>query len=101
MSTDPTFRMKVDDIFTIKGRGTVVTGQIESGTLKVGDEVQITGQAGAKKTAVVTGVEMFRKQLTEAKAGDSIGVLLKDIGKNDIQRGDILVGRDNEFTWKP
>jgi elongation factor Tu len=78
-----------------------VTGQIESGTLKVGDEVQITGQMGAKKTAVVSGVEMFRKQLTEAKAGDNVGVLLKTITKDDIQRGDVLVGRDMDFTWKP
>jgi elongation factor Tu len=101
MSTDPTFRMTVEDIFSIKGRGTVVTGRIESGVLKKGDEVQITGPAGVKKTAVVTGVEMFRKQLAEAKSGDNVGVLLKDIDKNDIQHGDVLVGRDLTFTWKP
>jgi translation elongation factor EF-Tu-like GTPase len=87
---DSTFRMPVEDIFTIKGRGTVVTGRVESGTLKVGDEVQITGQAGVKKTAVVTGLEMFRKQLTEVKHGDNVGVLLTNVGKNDVQRGDVL-----------
>lgn len=101
MSTDPAFRMKIADVFTIKGRGTVVVGQIESGTLKKGDEVQITGQLGAKKTAAVAGIEMFQKQLAEAKPGDNIGVLLKNITKDDVQRGDILAARDNEFTWKP
>ena len=104
MPTDPTFRMTVDDIFSIKGRGTVVTGQVESGTLKVGDEVQITGAAGVKKTAVVSGVEMFRKQLPEVKAGDNVGVLLKAVSKDDVQRGDVLTAStasNLDFTWKP
>jgi elongation factor Tu len=101
MAIDPAFRMPVEDIFSIKGRGTVITGRIESGTLKVGDEVQITSQSGIKKTAVVAGLEIFRKQLAEAKAGDNVGVLLKDIARNDVQRGDVLVGRDPYFSWKP
>ena len=101
MPTDPAFRMTVEDVFSIKGRGTVVTGKIESGTLKVGDEIQITGQAGVKKTAIVAGLEMFRKKLTEVKPGDGVGVLLKDVARDEIQKGDILVGRDPYFTWKP
>jgi elongation factor Tu len=100
MPTDPAFRMTVQDVFTIKGRGTVVTGQIESGTVTVGDEIQIQRQGSMKKTTV-TGVEMFRKVVTRAQVGENVGVLLKDISKQDIQRGDVLTGSDSEFTWKP
>lgn len=100
MPADPSFRMTVQDIFSIKGRGTVVTGQIESGTLSVGDEIRIQGKS-ASRTAVVAGVEMLRKVVTRAQAGDNIGVLLKDIGKQDIQAGDVLTGSESEFSWKP
>lgn len=98
MSTDPSFRMTVQDVFFIKGRGTVVTGQIESGTLSVGDEIQIQGKSSSK-TAVVTGIEMFRKVLTQVQAGDNVGVLLKDISKQDVQRGDVLTGSESVFKW--
>ncbi len=101
MSTDSAFRMTVEDIFTIKGRGTVVTGKVEAGTLKVGDEVQITGALGPKKKVVVAGVEMFRKKLNQVKAGDSVGVLLRDATSNDIERGDVLTGSAPYFSWKP
>jgi elongation factor Tu len=100
MSTDPNFRMTVQDVFTIRDRGTVVTGQIESGTLNTGDTISIQ-RSGSTKKAVVTGIEMFRKQLRQAQAGDNVGLLLRDIGKQDIQHGDILVGSDSEFSWIP
>ncbi len=93
MSTDPTFRMTVQDVFSIKGRGTVVTGQIESGILAVGDEIRIQGKHSSK-TAVVTGVEMFRKVVKQAQAGDNVGVLLRDVSKQDVERGDVLTGSD-------
>jgi elongation factor Tu len=98
MSTDPSFRMTVEDVFSIRDRGTVVTGKIESGTLHAGDEISIQRQGYAKK-AVVTAIEMFRKQLQQAKAGDNVGLLLRDIGKQDVQRGDVLVGSGSEFSW--
>jgi elongation factor Tu len=107
MTTDPLFRMTVEDVFSIKGRGTVATGKIESGTLRVGDEVRITRQnGGIGKTAKVSGLEMFRKTAKEAAAGDNVGVLLKDVAKSDLEHGDIL-GADQgadlgmDFTWKP
>lgn len=99
MSTDPAFRMTVQDIFSIKGRGTVVTGRIESGTVTVGDEIRIQGK-GSSKTTTVHGVEISRKVLPHAKAGDDVGILLKDIGKEDVQQGDILTGSESDFTWK-
>lgn len=98
MSADPSFRMTVEDVFTIKGRGTVVTGRVESGTLKVGDEIHLKRQSSSKKV-IVTGIEAFRKLLNQAQAGDNIGVLLRDIGKQDVQRGDVLAGSDSEFSW--
>ncbi|MGC1378480.1 MAG: EF-Tu/IF-2/RF-3 family GTPase [Anaerolineales bacterium] len=99
MSTDPSFRMTVQDVFSIRDRGTVVTGQIESGALKVGDEISIQRQGSAKK-AVVTAIEAFRKQIQQAQAGDTVGLLLRDVGKQDIQHGDVLVGSDDsEFSW--
>ena len=100
MATDPLFRMTVEDVFSIRGRGTVVTGQIESGTLTVGDEISFRREGVFKKT-VVTGIEAFRKQLQQAKVGDNVGVLLRDIAKPDIQHGDVLTGSDMDFTWKP
>ena len=100
MATDPLFRMTVEDVFSIRGRGTVVTGQIESGTLTVGDEISFRRE-GVFKKAVVTGIEAFRKQLQQAQAGDNVGVLLRDVNKPDIQRGDVLTGSDTGFTWNP
>jgi elongation factor Tu len=86
---DRPFLMPVEDVFSITGRGTVATGRIERGVVKVGDEVQIVGMGGDKKT-VVTGVEMFRKLLDEGRAGDNAGLLLRGIGKDDIERGQVL-----------
>jgi translation elongation factor 1A (EF-1A/EF-Tu) len=88
--TDKPFLMAVEDVFTITGRGTVVTGRVERGTLKVGDEVEIVGLSEEKKKTVVTGIEMFRKQLDEAIAGDNIGVLLRGITKDEVERGQVL-----------
>jgi elongation factor Tu len=86
---DRAFLMPVEDVFSITGRGTVATGRIERGVVKVGDEVQIVGMGGDKKT-VVTGVEMFRKLLDEGRAGDNAGLLLRGIGKEEISRGQVL-----------
>ncbi|MGC9006145.1 MAG: elongation factor Tu [Sulfurihydrogenibium sp.] len=88
--TDKPFLMAIEDVFTITGRGTVVTGRVERGTLKVGDEVEIVGLSDEKKKTVVTGIEMFRKQLDEAIAGDNIGVLLRGITKDEVERGQVL-----------
>jgi len=99
MSTDPFFRMTVEDVFSIKGRGTVVTGKIESGTIQVGDEISIQGKSGEKKTTV-TGLEMFRKTMSQANAGDNVGLLLKNIAKQDVQPGDVLVASGEDFNWK-
>jgi elongation factor Tu len=83
------FLMAIEDVFTITGRGTVVTGRVERGKLKVNEEVEIIGIRPTKKT-VVTGIEMFRKLLDEAQAGDNIGALLRGIEKDDVQRGQVL-----------
>ncbi len=93
MYTNPHFQMTVKDVFVIRGRGTVAVGQVEYGVLNVGDEVQFMRQ-GFAQTAVVTGIESFRKQLKQAQEGDNVGVLLRDIGKQDIQRGDVLTRAD-------
>ncbi|HBL51842.1 MAG TPA: elongation factor Tu, partial [Candidatus Blackburnbacteria bacterium] len=87
--TDKPFLMSVEDVFSIKGRGTVVTGRIERGKVKVNDEVEIVGLRATKKT-VVTGIEMFRKSLDEGQAGDNVGVLLRGIEKDDVERGQVL-----------
>jgi len=100
MSTDPSFRMTVQDVFTIKNRGTVVTGKVESGTLNVGDEILLT-HGGVDKKTVATGIEMFRKVTSQAQVGDTVGVLLKGIGRQDVQSGDVLTGPENDFSWKP
>ncbi len=100
MPTDPFFRMTVEDVFSIRGRGTVVTGRIEQGTLKVGDAIEIRGQAGLKKT-VVTDIEMFRKRSNQANAGDNVGLLLRDIDKDQVQRGDVLTAAGPDFSWNP
>jgi elongation factor Tu len=86
---DRAFLMPVEDVFSITGRGTVATGRIERGIVKVGEEVSIIGMGGDKKT-VVTGVEMFRKLLDEGRAGDNVGLLLRGVGKDEISRGQVL-----------
>ncbi len=96
MSTDPSFRMTVEDVFFIRGRGTVVTGQVESGELHVHDEVYLRRSSSSRKVTV-NGIEMFRKILDQAKAGDNVGVLLRDLTKQDVQKGDVLLGSDVEF----
>ncbi|MCD8174984.1 MAG: elongation factor Tu [Phascolarctobacterium sp.] len=88
--TDKPFLMPVEDVFTITGRGTVATGRVERGTVKVGDTVEIVGMKEAKKSTVVTGVEMFRKLLDEAVAGDNIGCLLRGIDRKEVERGQVL-----------
>ena len=87
--TDKPFLMSIEDVFTITGRGTVVTGRVERGQLKLNDEVEIVGLRDTKKT-VVTGIEMFRKTLDYAEAGDNAGVLLRDISRDDVERGQVL-----------
>ena len=86
---DKPFLMSIEDVFTISGRGTVVTGRVERGQLHVNDEVEIVGLHDTKKT-VATGIEMFRKTLDEAMAGDNAGVLLRGIDRNDVERGQVL-----------
>lgn len=86
---DKPFIMPVEDVFSIKGRGTVVTGRVERGRVKVNDEIEIVGIRPTKKT-VVTGVEMFRKELDEGQAGDNVGVLLRGVEKDDVERGQVL-----------
>ena len=88
--TDKPFLMPVEDVFTITGRGTVATGRIETGIVKVGDEVQIIGLGADGKKSVVTGVEMFRKLLDQGEAGDNVGLLLRGIDKNEIKRGMVI-----------
>ncbi len=96
MASDPLFRMTIDDVFSIRDRGTVVTGQVESGSLNLGDEIYINHQ-GMSKKVVVTGIEAFRKTMQQANAGDHIGVLLRDIDRREIQHGDILTGSGFDF----
>jgi len=86
---DKPFLMPIEDVFSIKGRGTVVTGRVERGVVKVNEEIEIVGIKPTKKT-VVTGVEMFRKQLDQGQAGDNIGVLLRGVEKDDVERGQVL-----------
>ena len=88
--TDQPFLMPVEDVFTITGRGTVATGRVERGELKVGDAVEIVGLADEPKDTVVTGVEMFRKILDRAEAGDNIGALLRGVDRKEIERGQVL-----------
>ena len=88
--TDQPFLMPVEDVFTITGRGTVATGRVERGVIKVGDTVEIVGLKEEKKQTVATGLEMFRKTLDQAEAGDNIGALLRGIERNEIERGQVL-----------
>jgi elongation factor Tu len=87
--TDKTFLMAVEDVFSITGRGTVATGRVERGVIKVGDTVELVG-LGATKSTTVTGLEMFQKSLEEAQAGDNVGVLLRGVQKTEIERGMVL-----------
>jgi len=93
---DKPFLMPIEDIFSIKGRGTVVTGRIETGIVKVGDKVEIVGFGETKET-VITGVEMFRKELDQGQAGDNVGLLLRGIEKNDVERG-MVVAKPGSIT---
>ncbi len=88
--TDQPFLMPVEDVFSITGRGTVATGRVERGTIKVGEEVEVVGLAEQSRKTTVTGVEMFRKLLDQAVAGDNIGALLRGVQRTDIERGQIL-----------
>ncbi len=88
--TDKPFLMPVEDVFSITGRGTVATGRVERGVVKVGDNVEIIGMTDQSRTVVVTGVEMFRKLLDEAQAGDNIGALLRGVQREEIERGQVL-----------
>ncbi len=87
---DKSFLMPVEDVFTITGRGTVATGRVERGVIKMGDEVEIVGFSERPRKTVATGVEMFRKTMTEAEAGDNVGVLLRGIDRDEIERGQVL-----------
>jgi elongation factor Tu len=98
MPTDPSFRMTIEDVFSIRGRGTVVVGCIEWGTLQVGDTVEIKGQIDVKRT-VVAGIEMFRRPMDRVGVGDNVGVFLRNIGKDEVQRGDVLMGTQSDLDW--
>ena len=86
---DKPFLMPVEDVFTISGRGTVVTGRIERGVVNINDEIEIVGIRDTKKT-IVTGIEMFKKSLKEGQAGDNVGILLRGIERTDVERGQVL-----------
>ena len=88
--TDKPFLMPIEDIFSITGRGTVATGRVERGTLKLNDTVEIVGLTDEKRKVVVTGIEMFRKLLDEAQTGDNIGALLRGVQRTEIERGQVL-----------
>ncbi len=88
--SDKPFLMPVEDVFSISGRGTVATGRVERGTLKLSDEVEIIGLTTERKKTVITGIEMFHKMMDEAQAGDNIGALLRGVQKNEIERGQVL-----------
>ena len=87
---DKDFLMPIEDIFSITGRGTVVTGRIESGTIHVGDPVELVGFGDEPRTSVVTGVEMFRKLLDQGEAGDNVGLLLRGVDKKEVKRGEVV-----------
>lgn len=97
-ATDKPFLMPIEDVFTITGRGTVVTGRIERGTVKVGDEAQIVGLTTEIKKTVITGIEMFRKQLDMGMAGDNAGCLLRGIDKTEVERGQVLAKPKLDYT---
>lgn len=84
------FRITVQDVFTITGRGTVITGQVESGSVAVGDTVTLRRADGSARDVAITGIEMFRKMLDVAKRGDNVGLLLRGVGRDEVARGDVL-----------
>jgi elongation factor Tu len=94
MPSDSSFRMTIQDVFAIRGRGTAVIGQVESGTLQIGDVVKIKTQVDTIES-IVTGIEKFRRRLKQASAGENVGVFLRDVTKEDLQRGDVLIGTGN------
>ncbi|MBN1584114.1 MAG: hypothetical protein JXA89_25615 [Anaerolineae bacterium] len=96
MPSDLSFRLTVEDVFSIRGMGTVVTGRVDSGTLHVGDTVEIVGQSTRQKTTV-DRIEMFRKQVDQAETGDMVGVFLQGIERGQVQRGYILAGATPGF----
>jgi len=90
-ATDKPFLMPIEDVFTITGRGTVVTGRVERGVLKVNEEVEIVGIHEKSTKSTVTGVEMFRKLLDEARAGENVGLLLRGVKREDVERGQVVI----------
>jgi elongation factor Tu len=100
MVTDPNFHMVVEDVFSIRNRGTVVTGKIDNGVLKIGDKIKVWG-AGGEKITTVSAIETFRKKIKVAKLGDTVGILLRDISKDDVKRGDAITGPDSDFVFNP
>jgi elongation factor Tu len=94
---DKPFLMAIEDVFSIEGRGTVATGRIERGVVKVGDEVEIIGLKPGKQKTTCTGIEMFRKLLDEGRAGDNVGCLLRGVRRDDIERGQVLA-KPNSIT---
>jgi elongation factor Tu len=96
--TDKPFMMPVEDVFSISGRGTVATGRIDRGIVKVGDEVELLGLSEDKSKTTVTGVEMFNKSLDQGQAGDNVGLLLRGIEKDAIQRGQVLAKPGTAFV---
>ncbi|HEX5088569.1 MAG TPA: EF-Tu/IF-2/RF-3 family GTPase [Nocardioides sp.] len=93
---DGTFRMPVEDVFSIRNRGTVVTGRIESGTVRVGAQVDVIRDGSVAATTRVTGVEMFRKVLDSAGAGDNVGLLLEGLDKEQLRQGDVIQGQPTQ-----
>ena len=89
------FRVTVEDVFSITGRGTVITGRVESGSVTVGDIVRLRRRDGRAREVAVTGIEMFRKMLNTAKQGDNVGLLLRDVERNGVGRGDVLESVEN------
>ncbi len=98
MTTDPSFRMTVQDVFTIHNKGIVITGRIETGTLNSGDAVSIQ-RPGYSKKAIVASIEIFRKVTPQASAGATVGLFMQEVAREDIQRGDVLIGSDQDNGW--
>ena len=96
MATDPSFKMPIEDVFFIRGRGTVVTGHIERGVLEVGDFVWIKKPNDVRGTEV-TGIEKLRRRLDRAVSGEYVGVILQGIGKDEVESGDVLAGTTSGF----
>jgi elongation factor Tu len=97
MATDPLFRMIVEDVFSIRGRGTVVTGRIGQGSLEAEDVVELRGR-GYTRQVVVAAIEIFRRRVKQAGAGEYVGLVLKDIAKDEVQRGDVLAGSEWDLS---